>query len=65
MDFSPEQMMLSTRVFSMHRAQLRRKLANMKRGSHEYDLTLKELRETQVLLNMMADQDLAQLDGAA
>jgi len=65
MDLKPEQVMLNTRILSIHRASIRRKLDKMRPGTHEYQLTLQEVRDTQVLLNLMADHDLAQLDGAA
>lgn len=65
MNFTPAETLLSTRIFSMRRADLRRKLAQMPQGTHAYQLTLNELRDTQALLNKMADHDLEQLDGAA
>lgn len=64
MDMTNEQIMLNTRALSIHRASLRRKLDKMRPNTREYALTLDELKETQLLLNQLADEDIHRLGAA-
>ena len=62
MDLSDDELRLMTRVLSIHRASMRRKLSRFLPGSREYTNTVNEITETQDLASKLQTLDVERLN---
>jgi hypothetical protein len=58
-NLSDQEVMLCARALSIHRVSLRRKLGRLTRGTHEHEGTMKEIKDTQELVDKLNQVDLA------
>jgi hypothetical protein len=61
-DMNNEEVQLAIRALSIHRVQTRRKLTHLTPGESAFNLSLREVRNTQALIAKLQDYD---LDGVA
>lgn len=62
---SDEQIALAGRIFSVHRTSLRRRLERLEPHDPERKRVLRELEETQDLVDIFNDEDLDRLNSVA
>lgn len=60
-EMSDAQLQLAARALSIHRVSMRRKLDRLRQGTSEYGSTLKEIGDTQELIELLNQQDLARM----
>lgn len=60
-ELSDAELQLAARALSIHRVSMRRKLDRLHRGTSEYGATLKEVADTQHLIEKLNNQDLVRM----
>ena len=60
-ELSDAELQLAARALSIHRVSMRRKLDRLHRGTSEYGSTLKEITDTQKLIEKLNASDLARV----